>query len=84
MKNITVSVNDEIYHRARVYAAEHGTSVSAVVRGLLESVSAEETEHERLKRLERETVAGIEARGGGFRASDRLSRDQIHDRHALR
>jgi len=84
MKNITVSVDDDVYRRARVYAAEQGTSVSAVVRRLLECVSAEETKHERLKRLERETVAGIEARGSQFSASDRLSREQLHDRHALR
>jgi plasmid stability protein len=36
MKNITLSIDDETYRRARVWAALHNTSVSAVVRDLLE------------------------------------------------
>ena len=35
MKNITVSVTDIVYMRVRVWAAEHETSVSAVVAYLL-------------------------------------------------
>lgn len=84
MKNITVSVEDEVYHRARVRAAEQRTSVSAIVRKVLKEMSAEETESERLKRLEKETLDRIRARGGKFSAADRLTRDQIHDRNALR
>lgn len=84
MKNITVSVEDEVYHRARVRAAEQRTSVSAIVRKVLKEMSAEETESERLKRLEKETLDRIRARGGKFSAADRLARDQIHDRNALR
>ncbi|MGA2832679.1 MAG: hypothetical protein ABSE55_06365 [Terracidiphilus sp.] len=38
MKNITVTVPDEIYLLARVYAARQGTSVSALVRRFLESM----------------------------------------------
>jgi len=38
VKNITVSVPDEIYRRARVWAAERGTSVSAVVTRMLETL----------------------------------------------
>ncbi|MGA3134018.1 MAG: hypothetical protein ABSD59_24920 [Terracidiphilus sp.] len=36
MKNITVSVPDTTYFKARVWAAEHETSISAVVAHLLE------------------------------------------------
>ena len=36
MRNITVSVNDNAYRRARVWAAERDVSVSAVVAYLLE------------------------------------------------
>lgn len=84
MKNITVSVNEEIYHRARVRAAELRTSVSAMVGRFLEETAAEETRNERLKRLERETVAQIRERSAGFSAAGRLSRVEVHDRHALR
>ena len=32
MKNITVSIDDDIYSKARIVAAERGTSVTALVR----------------------------------------------------
>ena len=35
MRNITVTVSDEAYRQARVWAANHDTSVSAVVHHLL-------------------------------------------------
>lgn len=59
MKNITVSLEDEIYRRARIKAAEQNTSVSALVRTFLEALSAEESPLERLKREERELREAI-------------------------
>jgi hypothetical protein len=76
MKNITVSVDDETYRRARVKAAEQDTSVSALVRRFLIEVAAGESEFERLKRLEIETRAKIK----DFRAGDMLPRDELYDR----
>jgi plasmid stability protein len=76
MKNITVSVDDETYRRARIKAAERDTSVSAMVREYLREVVEAESEFERLKRLEAEARAQIK----NFRASDRLSRDELHER----
>ncbi len=32
MANLTISIDDELLRRARVRAAEHGTSVNAVLR----------------------------------------------------
>ena len=84
MKNITVSVDDEIYHRSRMKAAELKTSVSALVRASLTALADEETEFERLKRLEREVVDRLSNRGQGFSASGRLTREEAHDRNALR
>jgi hypothetical protein len=84
MKNITVSVDEEVYHRARVRAAELRTSVSALVCRFLKQTASVETENERLKRLEQETVGRIQARQVGFSAGNRLKRDELHDRHALR
>jgi plasmid stability protein len=40
VKNVTVSIDDEAYRRARVRAAELGTSVSAVVRRFLDDLAA--------------------------------------------
>jgi len=76
MKNITVSVDDETYRRARVKAAEESTSVSAVVKRFLSDFAAGESRFERLKRQEREVLASI----GNFRGGDRLSRDEVHER----
>jgi hypothetical protein len=61
-------------------AAERDTSVSALVRELLTEVAAEESDFERRKRLQNEVIASIRS----FRAADRLSREQTHDRTAVR
>jgi plasmid stability protein len=79
MKNITVSLDDETYRRARIRAAELDTSVSALVRRYLAELGARETETERLKRLERELRNQVPA---GFSAADRLSRSEVHERDA--
>jgi hypothetical protein len=79
MRNITVSVEDEIYRRARIKAAELDSSVSALVKAFLVQLTDGESDFERRKRLERETIALIR----DFSAADRLSRDELHDRHAL-
>ena len=38
MRNITVSVSDETYIQARVWAAQRETSVSAIVQHLLQTL----------------------------------------------
>jgi plasmid stability protein len=83
MKNITVSVDDKVYYRARIRAAEQRTSVSAIVRRLLSEVAEEETEAERLMKLEEAAVKQIEARKVPFSAGNRLSREHLHERGAL-
>lgn len=76
MKNITVSIDEETHRRARIRAAERGTSVSAAVREFLIAFAGGETDFDRRKRLQDETIASIQR----FRAGDRLSRDDAHDR----
>ena len=76
MKNITVSVDDDVYRQARIKAAERDTSVSALVKQFLTELAAEEGHQERLLRQERE----LRARVTSFSASDRLSRDELYDR----
>lgn len=76
MKNITVSLDDETYRRARIRAAELETSVSALVKRYLVDLAGSETEFERLEKLERTLRDRIVT----FRASDRLTRDEIHER----
>ena len=74
VKNITVSLDDETYRRARIRAAELETSVSALVKRYLVGLAGSETEFERLEKLERTLRDRVVA----FRASDRLPRDEIH------
>ena len=76
MKNITVSLDDETYHNARIRAAELRTSVSALVKRFLTELGSGETEFDRLKRQEQALRAGIET----FSAMDRLRRDELHER----
>lgn len=76
MKNITVSVPDEVYRRARVCAAEQGRSVSALVAEFLGRLGDKEAEFLRLEAQQKEVQATIR----GFSASDRLSRDEVHSR----
>lgn len=76
MKNITVSVPDDVYREARIRAAEHGSSISAMVRDYLRSISDREAEFARLEAQQQRVVSEVER----FRASDRLSRDEIHGR----
>ena len=75
MKNITVTVDDETYRRARIKAAEQDTSISALVkRFLTETVG--ESDIERLKREER----ALRDRIATFRAADRKPREDLHKR----
>ena len=80
MKNITVSLPDDVYRRARIRAAEKSTSVSALVREFLLELGDRESDFERRKRLQREVLATVR----DFRAGDRLTRSRSHDRNALR
>jgi hypothetical protein len=82
VKNITVSLPDAIYRRARIKAAERDTSVSALVRDYLMRLVEEDSENdfERRRRLQNEVIASIRA----FRAGDRVSRAEVHDRKTVR
>jgi hypothetical protein len=51
-----------------------------MVREFLEGLGDQEPEFERRKRLQAEVLASIRS----FRAAGRLTRDQAHDRDALR
>jgi len=76
MKNITVTLDDETYRKARVRAAELATSVSAAVREFLTEFAAGGSRFEKLQREEEALRAQIEC----FSAADRLPRDAVHDR----
>ncbi len=76
MKNITVSVPEDVYRAARVRAAEDGSSVSALVTSYLRSLEERELEFSRLETLQGQVFAEIDR----FRGADRLGRDELHSR----
>lgn len=79
MKNVTVSVPEDVYRAARVAAAERVSSVSALVAEYLRSLAGGDRVFRRLETQQRRIQAEI----ARFRAGDRLGREQLHDR-ALR
>ena len=80
MRNLTITLPDEAYRRARILAAEHDMSLSAFVRDLLIKATSQVPDFERRRALQDQILASIE----GFRAGDRVSRDEAHDRDAIR
>jgi plasmid stability protein len=79
VKNLTVSIPDDVYRVARVRAAEGGSSVSALVADYLRSLGEGEAEFSRLEAQQEDVLGGIER----FRAGERLTRDELH-RRAIR
>ena len=76
MKNITVSVPDDVYRAARIRAAERGSSVSALVAEYLRSLSERDAELARSRATWKQVAGEIES----FRGGDRLGREELHDR----
>jgi hypothetical protein len=76
MKNITVSVPEDVYRAAKIRAAEGGSSVSGLVTRYLRSLEERDSEFSRLEALQNQVLADV----GRFRAADRLDRDELHRR----
>ncbi len=97
MKNVTISLDDKTHRRARIRAAEMGTSLSALVKSLIENLDEDSGQGEEImpsgvtrSKFDRLAATELKLRKtltelrkqvpAGFRASDRLTRDEIHDR----
>ncbi len=84
MRNITIALDDDTYRRARVVAAQRDSSVSALVKRFLLSLAAESSGPKNLKEKQEFLLNSIWTRHAGFCASENLSREELHDRHAIR
>lgn len=84
MKNITVTVDDETYRRARVYAAERDSSVSALVKQYLGKLGIEPEPVRNLRQEQESLLDELNLRHPRFKAADNLKREQLHSRHAIR
>ena len=90
MKTISVSVENETHRRARIRAAETGTTVSAMMRNLLieflqrPDVEPAETEHQKRARLLDEVLEEFRSNGVGVDTGSILNREEMYDRNAPR
>ncbi len=76
MKNITLSIDDDTYRLARVTAEARNTTVSALVRDYLRTcVHPLGGQTDQAASL----FAALD-RAHDFRAADRLTRDEAHER----
>ena len=64
MANLTLAIDDDLLHRARVRAAEQGTSVNALVRDLLVAYSAADRVEAARRRLVALSVSSAAGSGG--------------------
>ena len=76
VRNITLSIPDELYRQVRVKAAEMDRSVSALVRDYLTRLVREDLEFDRRLALQEQVLREIVS----FRGADRLSRNELHER----
>jgi predicted CopG family antitoxin len=80
VKNITLSVSEDVYRRARLKAAAENTSLSRVVSRFLEDYGAEE-ERIAAARAQMETLF---RKVKGFGVGKKIPREEIHARRRLR
>jgi plasmid stability protein len=76
MANLTITIDDGLLRRARVRAAELGTSVNAVLRDYLSAwIGGHDSRQRAVERLVRRSKQAKSA--GGAR---RWTRDELHER----
>lgn len=76
MKNITLSIDDKTYDRARIVAAKRKTSVSNLVRGFLAGLADGDSDHVQTKSW-RELWDSIDAVNA--EVGERPSRSRTYD-----
>ena len=76
MKNVTLSINEEVLSAVRKYAAERDSSVNALVREFLGAIAQREDRARKARQRIRELSESSDARIG----SKSWSRDELHAR----
>jgi plasmid stability protein len=76
MANVTLALNDDLLHRARVKAVHERTSVNAVVREYLAAWVRDDEDRAALVEQAREALEAAEYRSGGAA----WTRAEIHER----
>ena len=70
MKNITLSVEDELYEESRVLAAQRKTTVTGLVREYLQNLSAAEQRRERARREILKMIGSFDGKIGRMAARE--------------
>lgn len=73
-RNLTVQLDEDVIHQAKVLAARRGTSVSTLVASELERLVADDDRYEDSYRRAQRALAGAVPRGGRP-----WSRDDLYD-----
>jgi hypothetical protein len=77
VKNITLTIDDEVLDKVRVLAAERKTTVNAMVRKFLTEIA---TRDDRRERARRELVELMRTSKGRLAPDYRFDRDETHER----
>jgi len=80
MKNVTITLDEETAAWARIYAAEHNTSVSRIVGEMLQRQMREGQKYaEAMRRFLAKKPVRLKRAGKRY-----ATRDELHDRARLR
>lgn len=74
-RNLTIQLDEEIVRRARIVAAQRGTSVSQLVSQQLAKIVTDAERYEEAWNRARKTMAAASPRGGRH-----WTRDELYDR----
>jgi hypothetical protein len=76
MANLTITLDDEILHRARLRALEQETSVNSLLREYLEAYAAAGTVWDQAT----DAILRLSERAQSGRGGRRWTRDELHER----
>jgi hypothetical protein len=79
-QNVTVSLDRETIHKAKVIAARRSTSISGLLAEQIEVLVGKDEAYERAKKHALEMLEHGFNLGGEFKAT----REELHDRESLR
>lgn len=79
-RNITLTLDEDILRAAKLAAARRGTSLSALLREQIMALAEQDERYETAKRAALEWME----QGASLGVGRRPTRDELHDRDALR
>jgi hypothetical protein len=79
-RNITLTLDEDILRAAKLAAARRGTSLSALLREQITALAEQDERYETAKRAALEWME----HGASLGVGRRPTRDELHDRDALR